>query len=49
MKRHIDQERDVQEALLKLIERLIPYLDQVQYGSECFRRIEKIEEIIKKP
>lgn len=47
IQRHIDQEREVQEAMLRLIERLIPYLDQAQYSAECIRRIEKLEQAFK--
>ena len=47
IRRHIDQERDVQEGMLRFIERLIPYLDHAQYAAECLRRVEKIEETLK--
>jgi hypothetical protein len=47
IKRHIDQEKDVQEAMLRFVERLIPYLDNAQYAAECLQRIEKIEATLK--
>jgi hypothetical protein len=46
IRRHVDQERDVQEALLKLVEQLIPYLDQSQYAAECLRRVERLEKTL---
>jgi hypothetical protein len=46
IRRHVDQEKDVQESLLKFIDRLIPYLDQSQYAAECLQRIEKLEKAL---
>ena len=48
IRRFIDQERDVQESLLKFIECLIPYLDQVQNSADCLKRIEKLENRLEK-